>query len=98
MKNDKIYVSIPITGENYIDQRNHAFVVATNLAQQGWDAVTPFSIVKNVDTPYSEAMGKCIEKLLDCDAIYLCRGWEKSKGCNAELQVALVYGKRVVTE
>lgn len=30
----KVYVSIPITGENYNDQRNHAFVVATNLFQK----------------------------------------------------------------
>jgi len=96
--NKRIYVSIPITGEDYNDQRNHAFVVATNLAQRGWEPVTPFDVVKSVTTPYNQSMGMCIEKLLDCDAIYLCKSWEQSKGCNAELQVALVYKKQVMTE
>lgn len=94
----KIYVSIPITGENYNDQRNHAFIVATNLAQKGYEVITPFDIVSDCTTPYDKAMGKCIEKLLQCDVIYMCIGWEKSKGCKAELQTALVYGLEVITE
>lgn len=94
----KVYVSIPITGQDYQDQRNHAFVVATNLAQKGCDVVTPFDIIQSPNTPYNEAMGKCIATLLDCDAIYLCKNWQTSKGCSSELQVALVYGKEVITE
>lgn len=94
----KVYVSIPISGEDYNDQRNHAFVVATNLAQKGYDAVTPFDVVPCATTPYNEAMGKCVESLLECDVIYLCKGWQDSKGCKAELQIAIVYGKEVITE
>lgn len=94
----KIYVSIPITGENYNDQRNHAFIAATNLAQKGYDVITPFDIVSDCTTPYDKAMGKCIEELLKCDAIYMCIGWEQSKGCKAELQTALIYGLKVITE
>ena len=94
----KIYVSIPITGKNYIDQRNYALYVATNLAQRGYDAVTPFDIVKDPTTSYNRSLGMCIESLLDCDTIYMCSGWEKSLGCRAELQVAMVYGKEVMTD
>lgn len=94
----KVYVSIPITGEDYKDQQNHAFIVATNLAQKDYEVITPFDLVKSINTPYNEAMGKCIAALLDCDAIYLCKNWQKSKGCMAELQAALVYGKEVITE
>lgn len=94
----KVYVSIPITGENYNDQRNHAFVVATNLFQKGYDVITPFDVVRSLSTPYNTAMGKCITALLDCDAIYLCKNWQKSKGCTAELQAALVYEKEVMVE
>ena len=36
-------------------------------------------------------MGQDIERLLECDAIYMSRGWCTSKGCNAELAVAKVY-------
>lgn len=94
----KVYVSLPITGEDYNDQRNHAFVVATNLAQKGYDVVTPFDIIKSLSTPYNECMGKCIEALLDCDMIYLCRGWQGSLGCKAEMQIAVIYDKEVMTE
>lgn len=94
----KVYVSIPITGENYNDQRNHAFIVATNLFQKGYDVITPFDVVQSLSTPYNTAMGKCITALLDCDVIYLCKNWQKSKGCTAELQAALVYEKEVMVE
>lgn len=94
----KVYISIPITGECYNDQRNHAFVVATNLGIKGYDVITPFDIITNINTPYNECIGKCIEELLNCDVIYACRGWQSSKGCMAEMQVALIYGKEVMTE
>lgn len=94
----KVYVSIPITGENYNDQHNHAFVVATNLFQKGYDVITPFDVVQSPGEPYNVAMGKCIAALLNCDVIYLCKNWQKSKGCSAELQTALVYGKEVMVE
>lgn len=94
----KVYISIPITGENYMDQQNHAFIVATNLAQKDYEPVSPFEVVKSVNTPYNKAIGKCMTALLDCDVIYLCKNWQKSKGCLAELQTALVYGKEVMVE
>ncbi|WP_373123639.1 DUF4406 domain-containing protein [Bacteroides caccae] len=94
----KVYVSIPITEGNYNDQRNHAFVVATNLFQKDYDVVTPFDVIQSLNIPYNVAMGKCIMTLLDCDVIYLCKNWQKSKGCLAELQTALVYGKEVMVE
>lgn len=94
----KVYVSLPITGEDYNDQRNHAFVVATNLGLKGYDVITPFDFIKNLNTPYNECMGMCIKELLECDAIYLCRGWQSSKSCVAEMQVALIYEKEMMTE
>lgn len=40
---------------------------------------------------YAWFMGKDIENLLRCDAIYLSRGWKNSKGCRAEKQIANIY-------
>lgn len=94
----KVYVSIPISGEDYNGQRDHAGAVAQELKDQGYDVVTPFDIVKSVTTPYNVAMGKCVAELLECEIIYLCKGWQNSKGCSAELQIALVYGLGVMTE
>lgn len=33
-----------------------------------------------------------------CDAIYLLKGWEESKGARAELAVALQHGKQILLE
>ena len=41
---------------------------------------------------------KDIEALLECDAIYLCEGWQNSKGCMAEFEVARIYGKEIMFE
>lgn len=94
----RAYISIPISGEDYNSQRDHATSIASKLKKQGYDVVTPFDIVKSVTTPYNEAMGKCVAGLLECEMIYLCKGWRNSKGCSAELQVALVYGLEVMIE
>lgn len=34
--------------------------------------------------------------LLECDAVYFCIGWQRSKGCMAEFEVARVYGKEIL--
>lgn len=94
----KVYISIPIIGENYNDQRNHAFIAATNLGLKGWDVVSPFDVTPRANMTANEIAGKHFEVLLNCDAIYLCKGWQQSKKCQAELQIALVYGKEIITE
>ena len=43
-------------------------------------------------------IAKDIEALLECDAIYLCEGWQNSKGCMAEFEVARIYGKEIMFE
>jgi hypothetical protein len=42
-------------------------------------------------------MGRDIEALLECDAIYLASGWGNSRGCNLEYTAALIYGKHIFT-
>ena len=36
-----------------------------------------------------------MKKLLLCDAVFLCDGWNRSKGCRLEVQAALLYGMRL---
>ena len=52
----------------------------------------------DTNKPYSYYMAKSIELLLECDAIYLCKGWKKSKGCRAEYEVAKIYGKKIIKQ
>lgn len=94
----RIYVSLPISGLDYNAQKRHAMTVAQYLRDRGYFAITPFDINPTPTISYNAAMGRCVEILLECDVIYLCKGWESSKGCNAELQVALVYKKEIMVE
>ena len=43
--------------------------------------------------PYLEGMEHCYEALGRCDELWLCEGWEESKGCN--LEVAFAKGRNI---
>lgn len=96
----KIYISIPITGHNLATQRAKAAEIAEKIKALGHEAVNPF------DTPepseglsekerYAYYMGEDVKRLLMCDAIFLCEGWKKSKGCKVEYATADYYGLSV---
>ena len=38
-------------------------------------------------------MGRCVQKVMECDSILLDYGWANSNGCQLENQAAEIYGK-----
>lgn len=103
MKRKRIYISIPISGHDLEEVKERArkerewlLCIEDGLHRQ--DIITPFDVCPELDKPYSYYMGKDIEALLECDAIYLCEGWQNSKGCMAEFEVARIYGKEIMFE
>lgn len=88
----KVYISIPITGRNMEDVKAEASK-AKSLFE---DAITKFEVCSEENKSYSYYMGRDIEELLECDAIYLCKGWQNSKGCQAEYQIAKIYDKQIL--
>jgi len=88
----KIYISLPITGHEDLAK------LRAEVGQKGFDAVTPFDVSPDSNASYAEHMGRDIQALLECDAVYFCRGWQDSKGCQAEYEVAKIYGKQMVFE
>ena len=103
----RIYLSLPIkdTGFTTLQRMEYANEVK-RLIELRYDArneivnvITPFDVNENEDKDtYARKMGNDIEALLECDAIYLCEGWQNSKGCMAEFEVARVYGKEIIME
>lgn len=69
-----------------------------NLVSNDYEPVTPFDVSPDSNASYTEHMGKDIQALLECDAVFFCRGWQDSKGCQAEYEVARIYGKQMVFE
>ena len=107
MKRKRIYISIPISGHDLEKVKEKARGIRKCLLldefdwEKGWnstDVITPFDVCSEPDKPYSYYMGKDIEALLECDAIYLCEGWQNSKGCMAGFEVARIYGKEIMFE
>ena len=47
---------------------------------------------------YSRQTGNDIEAVLDSDTVYFCKGWQNSKRCRAEYEVAQIYGKELFFE
>ena len=89
----RIYISIPISGKDLATQRAKATEIADKIRLLGHEPINPF------DTPepqgdlsdrekYAYFMGEDIKRLLMCDAIFMCEGWQKSKGCMVEWDVA----------
>ena len=97
----RIYVSLPISGYD-LDERKLYAMWVKNLIRDKYPKVakviTPFNVCSEPDKPYSYYMGKDIEALLECDDIYLCEGWQNSKGCMAEFEVARIYNKQILFE
>ena len=99
MKTKRLYVSLPISGYDLDERKSEAERIKSKLNFCGLsiiEVVTPFDVCPEADKPYSYYMGKDIEALLECDAIYMCEGWQNSKGCMAEFEVARIYGKEII--
>ena len=107
MKRKRIYISIPISGHDLEEVKAKARDIRERLlwdvfelkkGQNRPDVITQFDVCSEPDKPYSYYTGKDIEALLECDAIYLCSGWQNSKGCMAEFEVARIYNKQILFE
>lgn len=93
----KIYISIPITGYNLMDQTGKALEIAEKIKALGHEPVNPFETPlappeMSEKEKYAYYMGEDIKRLLMCDAAYFHPHWTESKGCRVEQHVAFTYG------
>ncbi|MDE5688675.1 MAG: DUF4406 domain-containing protein [Paramuribaculum sp.] len=91
----KIYISIPISGHKLDKVHSKADAIKQQLIADGHEAITPFDVCSEPDKSYAYYMGRDIEAMLGCDAIYLCDGWQDSRGCQAEAVIAKIYEKQI---
>lgn len=97
----KYYVSLPISGYDLTERKLCALCAEKDIVEKypkPLQVITPFTVCPDSDKSYSYFMGKDIEALLECDTVYMCKGWQKSKGCMAEFEVARIYGKEIIFE
>ena len=102
MNRKTIYIAGPMAG--LPDNNFPAFAAAEEwLEAQGWKPINPakFNAVFG-DNPTGRLLDAVCETeraaIPLLDAIYLLKGWEKSKGAKAELRVALEHDLIVLVE
>lgn len=94
----KIYLSVPITGHDEKEVREHADLIKASLSRAGHKVINPFDIYAGKNPTYADYLCSDLRVLADCDAIFLCKGWQFSRGCRIERNFAEEFGLQVMTE
>lgn len=94
----RIYISLPISNRDENEARHHADLMKAALSRAGHDVVNPFEIYVGTNPTYADYLCADLRKLADCDAIFLCEGWQFSRGCRIERTFAEEFGKQVMYE
>ena len=93
---NKVYISGAITGiDNYLDNFQRA---EDHLKSKGYDVINPCKLEHNHNQSYEEFMKADLKALLDCDGIYMLKGWDKSTGATCEYEVALICNIEIIKE
>lgn len=89
MSKMRIYISGPISGLPYDQVRARFERDKRDLAAADFEPVSPLDNGLPPDAPWEEHMKRDLAILATCDGIHLQTGWEKSKGCQIEVDTAL---------
>ena len=96
----KVMISQPMkdrTEEDINEERKHIIEKFNNLHIEVIDTI----FTDEVPIDYNAGvyfLGKSIIKMSKVDALFMCNGWEKARGCRIEHQVALDYGIKILYE
>lgn len=93
----KVYIAGPMTG--YVQYNYPAFhAAAKELRGLGFDVSNPAEHFDgDLTLPYATYLKAAIQALIECQAIFLLEGWERSRGANLELGIARALGLKRVT-
>jgi len=88
LQKPKIYISGPITGQE--DTAEARFENSEKLLlEYGWDVVNPMKLNHdNHDKSWESFMKVDLKAMMECDAIYMMREWQGSKGAIMERDIA----------
>lgn len=93
---DKVYIAGPMSG--YEELNFPAFNRAEELLRESYGyehVVNPAKFHPTTDLPWVEFLKLDLQELIDCDAVFLLEGWEKSQGATFEAVVAYILGLRL---
>ena len=102
---NSVYISGPMTG--YPDLNKKAFDEAEKYLMARDDlgsVVNPIKLSESVErrfylsdkSHYYACMKQDIVAIMDCNSVYMLKGWEHSKGAMLEHQVAVFFNKNII--
>jgi len=98
----QIMISQPMNGltdEEVLDKKNK---ITNELSIKGYHVIDTF--LKDYEAPKGivhipvNYLAKSIEFLSYADVLYMCKGWEKARGCVIEHDIAKAYGIEIIYE
>jgi hypothetical protein len=90
----RVYVSGPMTG--IADLNRPAFhAAAAHLRKEGFEVHNPADVIID-GADWTLYMRADINLLLQCDKVFVLRGWQKSKGARLEVAIAHQLGMPVL--
>ena len=92
----KIYISGSITRDP--DYREHFRAAEEKLRDMGMKVFNPAKFEADPDKSWEDYMKRDIAELMRCKAIYLLKGWKKSRGARIEYRIAKELGYMVIFE
>jgi hypothetical protein len=93
---DKVYIAGPMSG--YEEFNFPAFNRAEELLRESYGykyVINPAKLHPTTDLPWIEFLKQDLRELITCDAVFLLKGWEKSRGATLEAFVAYILGLRL---
>ena len=107
-KTKKAMVSQPMAGKTDVEIVKTRDEAVAELESMGYEIVnTLFADIELVGDAIDECdvvhvplcyLGKSIERMSMCNAVYFCKGWENARGCRIEHDAAVAYGLEVIVD
>ena len=108
----KVYVSLPITGQETtvmdrcLTAKHQIEMLFATADNKGYELEVVFPLdVDKIGTPEQDNtkplsywIGEDIKLLMECDAVYFCKGNGKSRGCQLEHKCASLYQKTILNQ
>lgn len=93
----KLYLAGPVTGYSVSERVATFRNKKAMLERAGFYVINPCEL-SPPGKDWNKSMRTDISSMMKCDTIYLLRGWERSKGVQLELHIALALGFDVMVE
>lgn len=94
----KIYISGPISGLPLETVYNNFTNAEVQLLEQGYEVVNPLNNGLSTNATWEEHMRVDLKLLMECDTIYLLKGYKDSKGAMIEYDLARILDYDIIEQ